>query len=58
MVYSKAHAGKWVASQDGKVVAVDARLSKVLQKIRGRDPDSVRLSLVPRTPFVAGSHAL
>ena len=58
MIFSKKNAGKWVVSKDGKVLADDARLSRVLEKVKDRDPESVQLDLVPKTPFLAGAHAV
>jgi hypothetical protein len=58
MIYSKKNAGKWVASTNGKVIAADRRLSKVMDKVKNRDPDTVLLDLVPKTSFLAGAHAV
>lgn len=57
MIFSKRNAGKWVASKDGKVIAVDARLSKVLGKVKGHKKEDIRLDIVPKTPYLAGFHA-
>jgi hypothetical protein len=58
MIFSKKNAGKWVASKGKKVIAVDARLSGVLKKVKGHDKNSLQLAFVPKTPFLAGFHAL
>jgi hypothetical protein len=58
MIYSKKNAGRWVASIGGKVIAADPRLSKVLARVKDRDPDAVLLDLVPKTSFLAGAHAI
>ena len=54
MIFSKKNAGKWVASKSGKVLATDARLSMVLQKVKRHKKQDIRLDLVPKTPFIAG----
>lgn len=54
MIFSKKHAGKWVASKGDKVIAADAKLSQVLKKVKGQDKDSIQLALVPKTPYLAG----
>jgi hypothetical protein len=54
MIFSKKNAGKWVASKDGKVLAVDARLSTVLKKVKGHKQEDIRLDIVPKTPYLAG----
>ena len=58
MIFSRKNAGKWVASKDGKVLAADVKLSRVLDKVKGHKQDDIRLDLVPKSPFLAGSHAL
>ena len=58
VIFSRKNAGKWVASKNGKVLAADRRLSKVLQQVKGYDRDAIRLDIVPKTPFLAGAHAL
>jgi hypothetical protein len=58
MIFSKGNAGKWVASKNGKVIAVDTRLSRVLHKVKGYDQDALQLDLVPKTPFIAGGRAV
>lgn len=58
MIFSKKNAGKWVASKGKKVIAVDLHLSEVLKKVKGHDKDSLQLAFVPKTPFLAGSHAI
>ena len=54
MIYSKKNAGKWVASKDGKVLATDTRLSRVLQKVKRYKKDDILLDRVPKTPFIIG----
>ena len=56
MIYSKKNAGKWVASKKGEVIAVDERLSGVLQKVKGMKKSDIRLDLVPKTSFIIGAH--
>jgi hypothetical protein len=58
MIFSKKNAGKWVASKDGKVLATDAKLSKVLKKVEKEDQKTILLDLVPPTPFLAGFSAV
>ncbi|MBI3619335.1 hypothetical protein HY213_04880 [Candidatus Peregrinibacteria bacterium] len=58
MIYSKKNAGKWVASRKGKVLATDVRLAGVLRKVKDHDKDSLQLAFVPKTPFLAGFHAI
>jgi hypothetical protein len=58
MIYSKKNAGKWVASAGGKVIAADPRLSKVLEQVKDRDPDTILLDFVPKTTYLAGAHAI
>lgn len=57
MIFSKKHAGKWVASKGKKVLAVDPHLSGVLKKVKGQNQDSLQLAFVPKTPFLIG-HAV
>ncbi len=54
MIYSKKNAGKWVASKDGKILATDAHLSRVLQKVKRHKKSDILLDRVPKTPFLAG----
>ncbi|MBI1812921.1 hypothetical protein HY285_00280 [Candidatus Peregrinibacteria bacterium] len=50
MIYSRKNAGKWVASANGKILATDARLSTVLQKVKRYNTKDIRLDLVPKHP--------
>jgi phosphoserine phosphatase len=55
MIFSRKHAGKWVASKGDKVVAVTASLQTLLKKIeRRKDKDTIRFDLVPPNEFFAG----
>ena len=53
MIFSKKNAGKWVASKNGKVLATDVKLSKVLKKVEKEDRRAILLAFVP--PY---SHSL
>ena len=58
IIFSKKNAGKWVASKNGKVLATDVKLSKVLKKVEGgstSDSPRIRASLLE---FLAGFGAL
>lgn len=55
MKYTKAQAGKWVASANDKVVASDVTLTKLMLKVKKRkDSKTLMFSLVPKG-FIAGS---
>ena len=54
MRYTKAQAGKWVASKDDKVIASDVTLTKLMLKVKKRkDSKNLMYSLVPKG-YIAG----
>jgi hypothetical protein len=56
MIFSKKHAGKWVASNGEKVVATSRVLKTLVKEIETRkDKDAIRFDLVPPHTFFAGT---
>lgn len=54
MKYTKAQAGKWVASKDDKVIASDKTFAKLILKVKKRkDSKTLMYSLVPKG-YIAG----
>ncbi len=54
MRYKKAHAGKWVAVKENKVIAVSKDFSPLKKKVSTRkDVASIRYALVPKG-FITG----
>lgn len=59
MIFSKANAGKWVASNNGKVVATDKKLPALMKKVSKRkDKDKIGYDLVPPHQHFAGSNGI
>ncbi len=49
MKYGKACAGKWVASKDDKIIAIDKSFAKLQLKLKNRkDKKILMYSLVPK----------
>lgn len=49
MKFTKAHAGKWVATKNEKVVATDKGFLSLFKKMKARkDSDQISFDLVPK----------
>jgi hypothetical protein len=56
MIFSKKNAGKWVASNDGKVIATGKKLPEVMKKVEThKDREAIGFDLVPPQQYFAGS---
>ncbi len=59
MIFSKKNAGKWVASTQGKVVAVSAKLDVLYKKIGKRDDrKKIQFDKVPSGSFIGGFYGI
>jgi hypothetical protein len=59
MIFSRKHAGKWVASKNGRVVASSGELGNLLKRVeRRKDAKNVRFDKVPRATFVGPAYGV
>lgn len=59
MIFSKENAGKWVASNNGKVVATGKQLPALMKKIdKRKDKNTITFDLVPPYQNFSGMHGI
>jgi len=59
MKFKKEHAGKWVASKNGKVVETSKKLKPLMNTISKRpDKNSIKYDLVPRGLITGASNVI